>query len=106
MLDEAGLDTAAISTHARRLMGRFQAAVEAGEAGRLGEAVLINPMTNAARRARFLAFRHPDAQAWRAALLAADVVTDVRDDTLRFGFGLYQDEADVDRLIEVCRRVL
>lgn len=106
LLDEAGLDTAAISTHARRLMGRFQAAVEAGEAGRLAEAVLINPMTNAARRARFLAFRHPDAQAWRAALLAADVITDVRDDTLRFGFGIYQDEADVDRLIEVCRRVL
>ena len=34
------------------------------------------------------------------------VVTDVRDDTIRFGFGLYQDEADLQRMIETCERVL
>ena len=106
MLDEAGLDTAAIAGHARGLMGRFQDAVAAGEAGRLADAELINPVSNEAVRARFLAFRHPDAQAWRARLLDAHVVTDVRDDTIRFGFGLYQDEADVERLIEICKRVL
>lgn len=106
VLDEAGLPTAAISEHAHGLMGRFQDAIAAGEAGRLAEAELINPVADETARARFLAFRHPDAQAWRARLLAADVVTDVRDDTIRFGFGLYQDEADVDRLLEVCRRAL
>ena len=57
-------------------------------------------------RARFLAFRHADAQAWRARLIEAGVVTDVRDDVIRFGFGLYQDEADVERLIEACRQRL
>ena len=106
MLDEAGLDTAAVAEHARDLMRRFQTAVGAGEAGRLGEAELINPVTGDGPRARFLAFRHPDAQTWRARLLEANVVTDVRDDTLRLGFGLYQDEADLARLIEVCRRTL
>jgi len=30
----------------------------------------------------------------------------VRDDTVRFGFGLYQDADDVDRLIAICDRVL
>lgn len=106
MLDEQGLTTAMIADHARVLMQQFETAVIAGAAGRLAEAELINPLTNDSIRARFLAFRHPDAQAWRARLLEANVVTDVRDDTIRFGFGLYQDRADVERLIAVCDRVL
>ena len=106
MLDEAGLTTAAIADHAHGLMRRFQDAVTAGEAGSLAAAELINPVAGDGGRARFLAFRHPEAQAWRARLIEAGVVTDVRDDVIRFGFGLYQDEADVARLIEACRRRL
>ncbi|MDI1280504.1 aminotransferase class V-fold PLP-dependent enzyme [Brevundimonas sp.] len=106
MLDEQGLTTALIADHARALMQQFETAVVAGQAGQLAEAELINPLTNDGRRARFLAFRHPDAQAWRARLLDANVVTDVRDDTIRFGFGLYQDRADVERLIAICDRIL
>ena len=41
---------------------------------------------------------------WQAALQDADVITDVRDDVIRFGFGLYQDADDVERLIQVCVR--
>jgi selenocysteine lyase/cysteine desulfurase len=52
-----------------------------------------------------MALKHADAQAWRARLLEANVVTDVRDDTIRFGFGLYQDPDDVERLIAVCDRL-
>jgi len=106
MLDEAGLTTASIADHARGLMRHFQDAITAGEAGRLAEARLINPIDNEPVRARFLALRHDDAQVWRARLLQAGVVTDVRDDVIRFGFGLYQDAGDVERLIAVCRRVL
>ncbi|RZJ89919.1 MAG: class V aminotransferase [Brevundimonas sp.] len=104
MLDEAGLSTADVAAHARGLAARFQAALP--EAGELAGAQLLNPVEDDAPRARFLALRHPDAQRWRAALLAADVVTDVRDDVIRFGFGLYQDAEDVDRLAEACRRAL
>ncbi len=106
MLDEAGLTTADVSAHAHVLMARFQTAVAGGEAGRLASAELINPLTGEPRRARFLAFRHDDAQAWRARLLEAGVVTDVRDDVIRFGFGLYQDTDDVERLIAACKRAL
>ena len=106
MLDEAGLTTADVAAHARSLMDRFQHAVAAGESGPLGDAELINPVGGEAARARFLAFRHPEAASWRRRLLDAGVVADVRDDVIRFGFGLYQDEADVDRLAEVCRRAL
>lgn len=107
MLDEAGLTTADVSAHARTLMARFQAAVAGGEAGRLASAELINPLTgDGSGRARFLAFRHDDAAGWKARLQDAGVVTDVRDDVIRFGFGLYQDTDDVERLIATCRRVL
>jgi kynureninase len=63
-------------------------------------------LTGEARRARFLAFRHEDASAWQSRLLDAGVVTDVRDDVIRFGFGLYQDADDVKRLITACQSVL
>ena len=80
--------------------------MRSGAAGRLGEAVLINPIGDETARARYLALRHPDALAWKVALLDAGVVTDVRDDVIRFGFGLYQDADDVERLIATCARLV
>ena len=106
MLDEAGLTTADIAAHAHGLMARFQPAVEGGEVGRLAEAESDNPVTSDGHRARVPGPAPPrDAQAWRARLLEANVVTDVRDDTIRFGFGLYQDPEDVERLIAACDRL-
>ena len=103
MLREAGLTTADVADHSRALAMQFQAALQAGEAGAVGAAEMLNPVQGDDARARFLALRHDNAPAWRADLLAAGVVTDVRDDVIRFGFGLYQDAADVDRLIAACR---
>jgi selenocysteine lyase/cysteine desulfurase len=106
VLDEAGLATADISAHAHDLMQRFQTAVADGEAGKLAEAELINPVSGEGSRSRFLAFRHDRAGAWKERLLGEGVITDVRDDVIRFGFGLYQDAADVERLIAACKRAL
>ena len=102
MLDQQGLDNAAVADHARDLARRFQTAVQGGDAGVLAEADILNPVEDDGPRARFLALRHPQAQAWCAALRRAGVVADVRDDVMRFGFGLYQDPHDVDRLIAAC----
>jgi len=103
MLADQGLTTADVADHARGLALRLQSAIAAGDAGPLGEADILNPVAGDDPRARFLALRHPDAAAWRARLLEREVIADVRDDVIRFGFGLYQDEADVDRLIHVAR---
>nr|WP_314122146.1 class V aminotransferase [uncultured Brevundimonas sp.] len=102
MLDQYGLDTAAVADHARDLARRFQAAVQGGDAGVLAEAQILNPVEDDGPRARFLALRHPQAQTWCAALRRAGVVADVRDDVIRFGFGLYQDPQDLDRLVAAC----
>lgn len=103
MLADQVLTTADVAAHARALAQQFQTAVQSEQAGVLDQAEILNPVDADAPRARFLALRHADAKAWQARLLEADIVTDVRDDVIRFGFGLYQDEADVARLIAACR---
>jgi selenocysteine lyase/cysteine desulfurase len=57
-------------------------------------------------RGHFLTFRTADAGSLHHRLLDANIVTDYRGDRLRFGFGLYHDPDDVDRLCEKLRRVL
>jgi len=80
-----------------RLMARI-----AGSA--LGEAELLNPL-DGGPHARFLAFRSPNAQRWCNELDEQQIVTDVRGDVLRIGFGLYQDEEDVDALAAAARQL-
>jgi selenocysteine lyase/cysteine desulfurase len=94
-LDQNGLTTERISAHVeavqQMLLGRI------GETP-LAEAQLLNPLDGRAH-ARFLAFRSPNAQRWYAELKAKNCITDFRGDVLRIGFGIYQDESDVDRLV-------
>ena len=54
-------------------------------------------------RGHFLTFRTPRAQAISTALKTLHVDTDARADRLRFGYGVYHDDADVDALLERVR---
>ena len=97
MLAENGLRTARISEHVDTLQRRLLGLI-AGTP--LADAELLNPIAGPPH-ARFLAFRSPDASRWYEALKEKGCITDVRGDVLRIGFGIYQDEADVDRLAEL-----
>jgi selenocysteine lyase/cysteine desulfurase len=66
----------------------------------LADSELLNPL-DGHPHARFLAFRSPNAQRWHGELKAQNCITDVRGDVLRIGFGIYQDEGDVDRLVRL-----
>ena len=105
MLAAERLTTERISAHVAGLQEAFLVAVRGGNAGRLAEAELLNSL-DGSPHARFLAFRHGDAAGWSAMLAEAEVMTDVRDDVLRIGFGLYHDAEDVDRLVAHCARLL
>ncbi len=96
MLGENGITTEVASAHVAALQRRLLERLS----GPLATAELLNPLDNGPH-ARFLAFRHPSAQAWKMALMARDVITDVRDDVLRIGLSLYHDEADIDRFCEI-----
>ena len=93
-LAENGLTTARISAHCDSLQRQL---LDGLSSTPLAGADLLNSLEG--RHARFLAFRSPDAQSWYAELKARNCITDVRGDVLRIGFGIYQDEADVDRLV-------
>ncbi|PVE26321.1 aminotransferase [Microvirga sp. KLBC 81] len=61
----------------------------------LGQAKLVVPQDEM-RRGNFLTFETPQAQAIYRDLQELRVITDVRGQRLRFGFGLYQTEEEVD----------
>lgn len=96
-LAEEGLTTAAISAHVTALQQQF--ATSAAMPG----FSLLNPVGDGAQ-ARFLAYRGTKAASLQQQLTARHVVTDVRGDVLRIGFGLYHDEEDVDRLVRIVAR--
>jgi selenocysteine lyase/cysteine desulfurase len=99
MLKENGLSTGRVAAWVANLQSQFLEAI-AGSA--LANAELLNPL-DGARHARFFAFRSPNAQRWCAELDSNSVITDVRGDVLRIGFGLYQDEEDVEALSAAVR---
>lgn len=100
MLSAEGMDTRRINEKVFRLRDRLLDRL--GETP-LAEAALVNP-PGPGPQARFLALAHPRAAEWRAALDRAHAIVDVRGEVLRIGFGLYQDESDVDRLIDLMKR--
>jgi selenocysteine lyase/cysteine desulfurase len=102
MLAAEGLDTAAVAVHVQALRLALVEAIAAGRCGRLAEAEMLNPGSPA----RFVALKHAQAGAWKAALDAAGVMTDHRDDVLRIGLGLYHDAEDVERFAEIAARAL
>ena len=101
MLDENGLSTGRISERVAELQGHLLGSIARTA---LGDAELLNPL-DGRPHARFLAFRNEAAQRWYGELKAQDCITDVRGDVLRIGFGIYQDEADVERLVQLLGRL-
>lgn len=102
MLADSGLDTAAISAHCSALRTLFLDEVGISP---LASAELLNPHADNQPRARFLAYRSPDAANWHGRLSDMGVVTDVRGDVLRIGFGLYQTAAEVEALAACFRQL-
>jgi selenocysteine lyase/cysteine desulfurase len=52
-------------------------------------------------RGNFLTFQSDTAESFYRTLHARNVTTDYRGDRLRIGFGIYHDEDDVARLVEI-----
>ena len=101
MLKENGIPTARVAARIAKLQAQLLDSIADTV---LNEAELLNPL-DGRPHARFLAFRHSRAQRWCAELDRQGVVTDVRGDVLRIGFGLYHDEEDVDALAGAIREL-
>jgi selenocysteine lyase/cysteine desulfurase len=101
MLSENGITTSRVAARINRLQCQL---LDGLSGTALGEAQLLNPI-DGGPHARFLAFRDPRAQRWCNELDSAGIVTDVRGDVLRIGFGLYHDEEDVEALLGAFNRL-
>jgi selenocysteine lyase/cysteine desulfurase len=101
MLAAEGITTAVANDHVRALRESLLAELAVTP---LADATLVNS-PGAGPQARFLAYRSRHAAAWAEALIARDVVVDLRGDILRVGFGLYQDLEDIARFAAECRRL-
>ncbi|MES1199267.1 MAG: aminotransferase class V-fold PLP-dependent enzyme [Pseudomonadota bacterium] len=105
MLRGEGLTTAHITSRIAALRSNLVRRIREGEAGPLAEADLVAP-AHAPVQQRFIALRDKRATEWKANLMAADVITDARDDVLRIGLGLYVDADDLGPFCERARAAL
>jgi kynureninase len=94
-----GVTVDAIHAHVHALQRAFIDRLSALELAVLDPRQLVVPIQQP-DRGHFLTFRTPEAGTLHQRLLDAGVVTDYRGDRLRFGFGLYHDTHDIDRLRE------
>src|SRR5262249_24584447 len=100
-----GLSVAAIHDHVMALQSRFIRAVDADAIEPLRAARLITPVATTAR-GHFLCYETPQAAAMQARLAGAGIITDVRGDRIRFGFGCYHTEEDIDAAMVALARAL
>jgi selenocysteine lyase/cysteine desulfurase len=97
MLVEAGVDAQAIHRHSTSLQKHFLDGLLRLDLKALTPGHLVPPA--GVRRGNFLAFDVDDAAAKYQRLKDHHVVIDRRDRRLRFGFGVYHDASDVERLL-------
>jgi selenocysteine lyase/cysteine desulfurase len=95
-METIGLTVEAIHEHSTLLQDRFLAGL--GMSPVLAAARLVTPLETP-RRGNFLTFQTPHAAKLHEALLARRVVSDVRGERIRFGFGCYLVPGDIDEAL-------
>jgi kynureninase len=102
MLEREGITTHEIDARAKNLQEAFVTRL-GNDTATLGELVVPTSDPN---RGQFLVFESARAKELHERLASRDIMTDVRGDRLRFGFGIYHDETDIlegaRRIAEVC----
>ena len=98
-LTAQNLDVARIHAHAGALMAQFLDGVAAIGIAGLARTDVITPLGRDAAHGNFLTFRNARAGEIEARLAKVGVHCDHRGDRLRFGFGLCNSAADVERAL-------
>ncbi len=101
-LDGVGLDVRTMDAHCLGLQKHFLKKLDAAK-GQLSSRDLV--IRNVDSCGRFLTFRTAQAARIDRELAERNIMVDHRADRLRIGFGIYQDERDVDLLAEALRTI-
>lgn len=104
-LEQLKISVADLHNHAHRLQEKFAGRlVEFGHPELGAERLVVG--TDIAHRGNFLTFETRQADELQAKLMDAGIITDNRGTRLRFGFGAYQDEGDLDQLFAKVPHIL
>ena len=103
-LASTGHTHADVHGHAHRMQDRFIAGLERAALAELRVENLVPPRGSS--RGNFLVFDVDDAEGKYKRMTASGIGIDRRDRRLRFGFGVYHDDDQVDRLLETLARTL
>ena len=99
LLSHHGIDVNIIHQHVQTLQRHFLNILDEINSSTLNRAMLINK--NSEKRGHFLVFKCPDVktcQQLEQRLRNHDICTDARAEYLRFGFALYLDQNDLERI--------
>ena len=100
---ETGLTVPAIHAHVLACQTAFLEALDSRKLTGLSRSDLLTPLPADGRHGHFLTFRGPHSPGIHHALMAKGIVTDLRDDRLRFGFGCYH---RVEDMAEAVTRII
>ena len=96
-LDDIGLDVKTMDSHCLGLQKDFLKHLDAANTALSSRELIVRDVDACGR---FLTFRTADAARIDRELAERNIIVDHRADRLRVGFGIYQDAADVDRLVK------
>jgi selenocysteine lyase/cysteine desulfurase len=105
-MDAIGLTVAAIHEHVLALQDCFRAEIGRAELRPLCEARLVTPVGSGTARGHFLTFELANAQALHDRLVRANIVTDVRGERIRFGFGCYHAVEEIEAAVAAIARAV
>jgi kynureninase len=101
-----GLSVEAIHAHVLALQERFLAELARAKLKPLCDARLVTPVAAGTARGHFLTFELARAQAIHDRLMRAKIVTDVRGERIRFGFGCYHVAEEIDAAVAAIARAI
>jgi selenocysteine lyase/cysteine desulfurase len=105
-MDQIGLTVKAIHDHVLALTDLFCDEIARQDVAALRDAKLVTPVGAGVPRGNFLTFETPRANDIYARLAAADIVTDVRGERIRFGFGCYHAAEEIAPAVGAIARAL
>ena len=105
-MNEIGLTVGAIHDHVLALQDLFRAELAHAGVRPLREARLVTPVAAGIARGHFLTFELEAAQAIHDRLARANIITDVRGQRIRFGFGCYHVADDIKAAVAAIARAV
>jgi selenocysteine lyase/cysteine desulfurase len=104
--DEIGLTVQAIHEHVLALQALFLAELARAKIKPLCDARLVTPVAEGIARGHFLTFELASAQALHDRLARASIVSDVRGERIRFGFGCYHAADEIEPAVAAIARAI